>query len=78
MIVRAATPRGASGRIFGFVYSGLDLGACVSPLLLGWLIDRGRADGVFLAVAAFLLATISMITLVRRATANARAVGALT
>lgn len=77
MIVRAATPRGASGRVFGFVYSGLDLGACVSPLLLGWLIDHGRADGVFLAVATFLLATIAMVMFVRRATVDARAAGTL-
>ena len=34
MLVRAATPKGASGRVFGFVYSGLDLGSALIPLAL--------------------------------------------
>ena len=31
LIVRAATPRGATGRVYGFVYSGLDSGAALVP-----------------------------------------------
>ena len=37
MIVRAATPSGASGRVYGFVYSGLDLGATIAPVAVGAL-----------------------------------------
>ena len=47
MLVRKITPPGASGRIFGFVYSGLDLGSSVMPLLAGALMDGGKADMVF-------------------------------
>jgi len=32
LIVRAATPPGATGRIYGFVYSGLDLGSLATPV----------------------------------------------
>ena len=32
MLVRAAAPPGATGKVFGFVYSGLDIGATISPL----------------------------------------------
>ena len=37
MIVRKATPPGASGRVYGFVYSGLDLGATLAPVSVGTL-----------------------------------------
>jgi len=52
MVIRAATPAGASGKVFGFVYSGLDAGASVGPGLLGWLIDIGHPNLVFVTVAA--------------------------
>ena len=45
MLVRAATPPGASGKVYGFVYSGLDLGSSLTPLLFGWLLDRGERVG---------------------------------
>jgi len=32
MLVRSATPPGASGKVYGFVYSGLDLGSALTPL----------------------------------------------
>src|SRR6266700_4204740 len=40
MIVRTATPPGASGRVYGFVYSGLDLGATLAPVSIGLLLDH--------------------------------------
>jgi FSR family fosmidomycin resistance protein-like MFS transporter len=54
LLVRAATPRGASGRVFGFVYSGLDLGSSTGPLLFGWLLDHGEPRAIFFAIAAVL------------------------
>src|SRR6185369_11174200 len=39
MIVRNATPPGASGKVFGFVYSGLDVGSLLGPPLFGYLMD---------------------------------------
>ena len=52
------TPAGASGKVYGFVYSGFDLGSAILPLTLGWLLDRGEPRAVFVAVAAVLLLTI--------------------
>jgi FSR family fosmidomycin resistance protein-like MFS transporter len=54
MLVRAATPRGASGRVFGFAYSGLDVGSSTGPLLFGWLLDHGEPRAIFVAVASVL------------------------
>jgi MFS family permease len=69
MLVRKATPRGASGRVFGFVYSGLDLGSSTGPLLLGWLLDRGEPRGVFVTVAAAFALCAFTVTQVRARTA---------
>ena len=56
MLVRAAAPPGETGKVFGFVYSGLDLGGTVTPLLLGYLLDHELPRLVFVvsAVALFL------------------------
>lgn len=53
LIVRASTPPGAAGRVYGFVYSGLDLGAVMTPVFYGMLIDAGTPQGVFYVVFAF-------------------------
>jgi MFS transporter, FSR family, fosmidomycin resistance protein len=66
MLVRAATPRGASGKVYGFVYSGLDLGSALTPLMFGWLLDRGEPRAVFVVSAVFMLLTIATVIQVRR------------
>lgn len=71
MLVRAATPPGASGKVYGFVYSGLDLGSALTPLLFGWLLDRGEPRMVFVASAGFMLLTIATVVQVRRHAAPA-------
>ena len=66
MLVRAATPPGASGKVYGFVYSGLDLGSCLTPLLFGWFLDHGEPRMVFVTSATFMLLTIATAVQVRR------------
>ncbi len=68
MLVRAATPPGSSGKVFGFVYSGLDLGACLTPLAFGWLLDHGDPRMLFVAVGILMLCTIATVVQVRRVT----------
>jgi len=58
LIVRQTTPKGSTGAVYGFVYSGLDLGSVIAPVFFGWLLDGGRASGVFLSSAAVLVITI--------------------
>ena len=41
MMIKKATPKGATGRVYGTVYSGLDVGFAVSPLVFGGFMDRG-------------------------------------
>ena len=58
LLVRAATPPGATGRVYGFVYAGLDVGSFATPVFYGWLIDHGSPHGVFYAVFGFALAAV--------------------
>lgn len=67
MLVRRAAPPGATGRVFGFVYSGLDVGSALAPVALGWLIDIGRPEGVFGVIAAALFGAVGIVVLMGRA-----------
>ena len=64
LIVRASTPPGAAGRVFGFVYSGLDVGSLATPVFYGWMLDHHLPQGVFYTVAAFTgLAMLTVLAL---------------
>lgn len=65
MVVRAITPVGASGKVFGFVSTGINLGAAGSPLLFGWILDQGGARWLFVLVPAFLLAATAAVLAAR-------------
>ena len=51
MLVRKAAPVKASGRVFGLVYSGIDVGGAIGPAILGSLLDH-QHPGAAIAVAA--------------------------
>lgn len=48
----------AFGRIYGFVYSGLDIGLACAPLVFGRLMDGARVDEVLVGVALLQAAAI--------------------
>lgn len=61
LVRRAATSRfgrAAFGRVYGFVYSGLDTGLALSPLLFGPLLDAGHFKEALMAVAALQVAAL--------------------
>jgi len=66
MLVRATVPIGAAGKVYGFVYSGLDVGSLLAPIVFGWMLDRDLPRAVFAGVAVLLLATILTVVQVRR------------
>lgn len=53
LLIRAAAPDNATGRVFGIVYSGLDSGLALGPLLFGTLMDGGHPAWVFGCIALF-------------------------
>ena len=65
MLVRVATPAGSAGKVFGFVYSGLDLGATLAPVLMGSLLDAGRPEAVFVIIPLAMTASILTATTIR-------------
>ena len=53
LMIRAATPLGISGRVYGIVYSGIDLGAAVGPFIFGIFMDADLPRLLFVGVALF-------------------------
>ncbi len=64
MLIRRASPPGATGRVYGMVYSGLDLGFALAAPLFGALLDAGRAGGVFVGSALALAAAVASAWLI--------------
>ncbi len=52
MVVRALTPPGAFGRVFGFVSSGFNIGSMIAPMIYGTMMDWGHPRALFLISAA--------------------------
>ena len=65
MIVRAVTPAGSFGKVFGFVTTGFNLGGVVGPLFFGWLMDRGEPRAIFLTVVGITLVSLLTVSTTR-------------
>lgn len=66
LVRKAATARfgkAAYGRVYGFVYSGLDLGLATAPLLFGGLMDAGQFGKVLVGIA--ILQTLAIFSALR-------------
>ena len=72
MLIRRATPPGATGRVYGTVYSGLDAGFAVAAPLFGWLLDHDQPAGVFLGAAVAWLMGVAVAALIGRRLAHRR------
>ncbi len=69
LLVKRSSPDNATGRVYGVVYSGLDIGQAVSPLIFGSLMDRHQYRGVWLGLVllqAILILSAFNVTRVRR------------
>jgi MFS transporter, FSR family, fosmidomycin resistance protein len=60
MLVRAASPPGAFGRVFGIVTTGFNLGGTVGPLIGGWIMDHNLPRWVFFSSVIFMAMTSVM------------------
>jgi MFS transporter, FSR family, fosmidomycin resistance protein len=74
VLIRRAAAGAGMGSVFGFVYSGFDLGSSTAPLLFGALLDHRAPHAVFLAIAcAFALAVPTVMQVQHRAAARRHA-----
>ncbi len=59
MLVRKVTPKKSVGSVYGLVYSGLDVGSALGPIMFGLLLDAGMRSGPWLGAAvAFVVAAL--------------------
>jgi FSR family fosmidomycin resistance protein-like MFS transporter len=66
MLIKRAAPPGATGRVYGTVYSGLDAGFALAAPVFGALLDRGMAPAIFYGAAAALTLGIVSAAVVGR------------
>ena len=64
MLIKQASPPGATGRVYGMVYSGLDVGFALAAPAFGWLLDHGHTRGVFVGAAMALMMGVASAALV--------------
>jgi len=55
MMVRAITPDGNAGKVFGFMSTGHLVGGIIVPVLYGWIIDQGEVKWIFWITAILML-----------------------
>jgi MFS family permease len=71
MMIKKATPKAATGRVYGMVYSGLDTGLAVAPVLFGALMDRGWYGATLMGAAVAMSLSVVAALGVGRRTATA-------
>jgi MFS family permease len=65
LVVRQATPPGATGRVFGFVYSGLDVGSAIAPVTVGLMLDHAMPRQALWLIAAMLISGVGIAFLLK-------------
>ncbi|WP_343629856.1 MFS transporter [Roseateles sp.] len=66
MLIKRAAPPGATGRVYGTVYSGLDVGFATAAPIFGAMMDRHWSNGVFWGASLALLMGIGAASVVRK------------
>ena len=61
LLVKTVTPKGVAGRVYGIVYSGIDLGAAVGPFIFGFFMDAGLPKALFFGIVLFQLMIIPTV-----------------
>ncbi len=72
LLVKRSTPANATGRVYGVVYAGLDIGQAFAPLVFGRLMDHGQYTSVIVGLAVVQGVLIVSAFNVRRARREAR------
>jgi MFS family permease len=58
MMLRAAAPKGSTGKVFGFVSAGIAAGSAVAPIPFGYMLDIGKPEWVFYLMAIFMVVAL--------------------
>ena len=72
MLVRKAAPEGASGRAFGIVSTGFNIGSIIGPMIYGYIMDLSLPRIVLLVSAGFMIATVLLALVTERSPPKTR------
>ena len=73
MLVRAITPPGQTGKVFGFVTAGFNVGGIATPILFGWVMDSGNPRLMFVLAPLFMLIAAATVLATRAVQPDAAA-----
>ena len=76
MLIKRASPPGATGRVYGTVYSGLDLGFALAAPVFGAVLDGGNPGGVFYGAALALALGVLCASMIGLRVAMTRSIAA--
>ncbi len=71
LMIKKATPKGATGRVYGMVYSGLDVGFALAPVMFGVFMDWGWYAATLVGAATVLMLSVFTALGVGRRTGTA-------
>ena len=63
LMIRAFTPPGESGKVFGFIFVGYSIGGGIEPGLFGWVLDHDQAAMIFVMAALFALGSLAAVAM---------------
>jgi MFS family permease len=76
MLIKRASPPGATGRVYGTVYSGVDLGFALAAPVFGAVLDSGDPGGVFFGAALALAVGVLCASMIGLRVSTMRSVAA--
>ena len=68
MVVRSIAPSGSAGKVFGFTYSGMDVGSAISTFLFGHMLSQNLPFWIFILIGTFMMIGVFSILFAKAAT----------
>ena len=67
MVVRSIAPSGSAGKVFGFTYSGMDVGSAISTFLFGHMLSQNLPFWIFILIGTFMMIGVFSILFAKAA-----------
>lgn len=67
MVVRSIAPTGSAGKVFGFTYSGMDVGSATSTVIFGYMLSQNQPFWVLILIGVFLMIGVFSILFAKMA-----------
>jgi len=67
MVVRSIAPTGSAGKVFGFTYSGMDVGSAFATFLFGYMLSQSQPFWIFILICVFMMTGVFSILFAKAA-----------